>query len=266
MADFPFLLGAIHQPAPIAVPHVAARFPRVMAPDLYPPAVQWLLPGDLIGDDAKPDSLGNDRVGNCVPCALLRLVQVWSRELYWSPTVDNAMKLYERLAGYDGTPKTDLGTPTASAFAAVVRRGMTIGGLPLPIFPYWNSVYREGELFNPVKLRGAIHHFGGVLATVGLRRGMEQVEGWTADSIGGGGGEYVDDHEVLLSGFDEPAGTFTATTWGYAVPVETNALAQVIKGADAMLAVEWLNDRTGLAPNGDTLAQLEADRTLLGIG
>jgi len=158
-------LGAIHTPAPPAIRPLAARARlALMTP---PQSADW-----LAACPADGDPLGNDAVGNCVPCAELRTVQVRranARGDSWRPTRDTAFALYAALTGFNPTTGLpDDGTDTARAMASWTTGGIRIDEQNLDVV-CWAAV----DPADAAHIAIAIGHTGPVQVTLALPKAAE---------------------------------------------------------------------------------------------
>lgn len=241
-ATFKVRLGAIHRPAPAGVPLLRAALP--LAPP--PSECRWDRLLDLTGDDGQPDDLGNGAVGNCVPCAALRQMQLWTGDGR-KPTREQAMAL---LRAWDGTP--ELGTYTDVAWQRFATRGYPWGD-QRKIVPRWTVVEADGIAVNLVMLKQAIHALGGVLACFNMPSSAMTTDPWTMP----GSGDSVGSHAVLLAGYDLTA--FYAVSWGHVIPVGYAFISARLQQASAFASDAWVRPdgqggaRTPSGLSGDEL-------------
>lgn len=240
-----FRLGARLRPAPASVPLLRAS----LAPVQPPQECRWDRLLDLTGDDGQPDALGNDEVGNCVPVAALRQMQLWAHDGR-KPNKRQAMEL---LSGWDGTPEN--GTFTDHAFAEWCFRGYGWSEQRL-IVPRWTLVEQDGMTPNLLHLKRAIHALGGVLAVFDMPASAMTTDPWQAPTAGA---ESVGYHCVLLAGYDLTA--FYAVSWGHVIPVGYAFLISRIRQASAFASDAWVHaDGQGgsITPSGLTSDEIRA--------
>ena len=242
-------LGAIHSPTPAHVPLLSERARlTAMAP---PPFVDWHKAAPPDGD-----ALGNNVMGNCVPCAALRSIQIRRANAWqdtWKPTESQAVMLYHQWAGYNGTIASDIGTDTNTAMADWVRDGINASPQYCDV-PVWVSVNPT----NMVHIKLAIAHLGGVNLTLCLPEAAEDYgNGW---GVPGSGTTWVKgswgNHRVMVGKYD--ASSFTARTWGLDVDMAPEFLAAYCVACDAVVSKAWL-ETTGLSPVGMDLPALIAE-------
>lgn len=241
---YPWQLGAIHRAAPAGTPLLRAS----LAPTQPPAECRWDKLLDLTGDDGQPDALGNDEVGNCVPCAALRQIQLWTGDGR-KPTRDMAMNL---LRAWDGTPEA--GTYTDVAWDRFASRGYPWGD-QRKIVPRWTVVEADGVAPNLLLLKRAIHALGGVLAVFNMPSSAMSTDPWTMP----GSGDSVGSHAVLLAGYDLTA--FYAISWGRVIPVGYAFLIARLQQASAFASDAWVRpDGQGGArtPSGLSADELRA--------
>lgn len=254
----PFKLGARHKSAPKAVPPMRERV-RLAQIEVRE-AVDHYSALDLRGDDALPDALGNDNLSNCVPCAVLRLMQLW-----WSHTGDKgrrpshqeAVALYSRFAGYDpGNQATDLGTYTADAYVNWGRSGY-VWSDQLQIVPRWVKVKEDREAFDATEAKFAIDRFGGILATMSMpASALENMQIWVDPPPGTDDSADRGLHEVLVAGYDRD--WWYVVSWGRLIRVGYPFMLRRTIASQAFLSLNaWL------LPTGRTIAGLDFDRLAL---
>lgn len=258
----PRLLGAIHQPAPDAVPHLSAR--AALSRMTAPASADWhaKMPADA-------DALGNDAIGNCVPCAASRSIQMRRVNAWgdtWKPTADLTETLYRKWAAWDGTAATDLGTDTAAAMMAWANQGIRAPADSQSLdIPWWCQVAPTNV--DHVKL--AIATTGPVQVTLAMPNAWQEHEDvWDVPSSGldspsgqpGGWGS----HRVCSGRYDAD-GTMWVLSWGIYIPVTPQAWAAYTLAVDVTLSRDWLN-ATGLSPAGLDLLALQSDMAALAGG
>ncbi|MFM2126192.1 MAG: hypothetical protein RL328_2643 [Acidobacteriota bacterium] len=240
-----FCLGAKYRPAPAGTPLLRAS----LAAAAPPPECRWDRLLDLTGDDGAPDALGNDAVGNCVPVAALRQMQLWTGDGR-KPTRNHAMAL---LRAWGGTPEG--GTYTDEAFTAWGAKGYQWGE-QRQIVPRWTLVEQDGVNPNLQHLKRGIHALGGVLAVFDMPEGAMTYDPWTMPAAGAAS---VGHHCVLLAGYD--LGAFYAVSWGRVIPVGYAFLIARLRQASAFASDAWVRpDGQGGArtPSGLSADELRA--------
>lgn len=219
-----FKLGALYRPAPPSTPLLRAS----LAPVAVPQECRWDQRLDLTGEDGTPDALGNDEVGDCVPCAALRLMQLWAQDGR-KPTKGHALAL---LSAWNGT--AELGTYTDEAFDLWGRHGWTWG--ERQIVPRWTLVERDGIAPNLLHLKQAIHALGGVLAVFDMPESALSYDPWMGQHAGEPSAGH---HCVLLAGYDLTA--FYAISWGRVIPVGYAFLISRLRQASAFASDAWVH-------------------------
>lgn len=238
-------LGARYRPAPASTPILRTSLPPVSPPS----ECHWYRDLDLSGDDGLPDALGNDEVGNCVPVAALRLMQLWTGDGR-KPTREQAMAL---LRAWGGTP--ELGTYTDEAFAMWGERGYPWSE-QRQIVPRWTLVERDGVNPNLLHVKHAIHALGGVLATFDMTDSALAAPAWMGATAGEASAGH---HCVLIAGYDLAA--FYAVSWGRVIPVGYAFMVARIREVSAFASDAWVRpDGNGgvRTPSGLTAEQIRA--------
>lgn len=234
-------LGAIHRPAPAGTPLIRAALPAIQPPQ----ECRWDRMLDLAGDDGQPDALGNDEVGNCVPVAALRLMQLWAGDGR-KPTREQAMAL---LRAWGGTPEA--GTYTDEAFGLWGARGYQWSD-QRQIVPRWALVEADGLAPRLDHLKQAVHALGGVLAVFNMPASAMNTDPWVANQ-----GASQGAHCVPIVGYDLTA--FYALSWGHVIPVGYAFLTSRLLQASAFVSNAWVRPdgaggtRTPSGLSGDDL-------------
>ncbi|CAH2603237.1 conserved protein of unknown function [Rhodovastum atsumiense] len=246
----PGRLGLVHRPHP-ALPRLGAQAgPLRLRP---PPACDWHRAISLDGD-----ALGNDRLGNCVPCAALRAIQIRRGVVAGDrrrPTEAAALALYRAWAGYDGTAATDLGTPSDMAAALWARDGIAWGA-------QWEDVPAIAWIDpgRPEQLRGAVAFLGPVQLDLALPRSAAGAALWEVGEGPDGSPGSWGAHRVCVGRYD--ADHCWCITWGREQPMSWSFLARYGLNCEATVSRSWL-DTLGVSPQGLDLATLErASRAL----
>jgi len=245
-------LGAIHRPTPAHVPalqnHVALERLQI------PPVVDWFAKCPA---DGRP--LLNDQIGNCVPCAALRSIEL-RRHITGdrrAVTDDQAAGLYRRWGGYDGTPSTDHGCVTTDAMADWSAHGYWWAEQWEDV-PTWVQIRPQRVL----DIRAANWLFGGVLATIALP--AIYADGRTSWTETGTLGEAAPAswgyHRVLIGMATQDE--MTVRTWGHDILMSWDAWAVYGVAADAVVSRSWMY-ATGESPPGFDLTMLEAEAARL---
>ena len=234
-------LGAIHSSAPPAIRPMAARARlALMTP---PRSADWLA---RCPADGNP--LGNDTVGDCVPCAELRAIQVRRANSWgdsWRPTRDNALGLYTALTGFNPTTGLpDDGTDTARAMASWATGGIRIDEQNLDVV-CWATV----DPADAAHIAIAIGHTGPIQVSLALPSAAQDLAVWSQPPGIGTGWEpgswgY---HRVMVGAFD--ADRRVCRTWGQDVAIHPAFWSAYVVAVDAALSREWM-EATGLAPSG----------------
>ena len=229
-------LGAVHTPTPATIQPFSQRAKLQLM--TAPPRVDW-----FAKNPADRNALGNGRIGNCVPCAMLRAQETrranaWSD--VWAPTEAEAVALYSTLTGYDpATGLPDDGTDTAQAMSHWAVNGI-LGDVVL-----WTTV--DHNAVTHVSL--AIAHTGPVQVTLSLPIAADDVSTWAKSPGDGAGWEPGSwgNHRVLVGAYDGLERV--CRTWGQDVVMHPEFFARYCIGVDVTLSREWL-DTTGVSPAG----------------
>jgi hypothetical protein len=248
-------LGAIHMPPPFGIRPLAER--ARLAQMTPPKSADWFAKCPADGD-----MLGNDTVGDCVPCAELRAIQVRRANAWgdgWCPTRDTAFALYAALTGFDAaTGVPDSGTDTSRAMTSWASDGIRVDAQNLDVVA-WGTV----DPADTAHIAIAIGHTGPVQVTLALPNAAQDVSVWSQPP--GTGAAWVRGswgcHRVVVGAFD--GAVRVCRTWGQDVTLHPDFWSAYVLGVDATLSREWLA-ATGLAPSGldwDALAQDVASLT-----
>jgi len=247
-------LGAIHAPAPSAIRPLAARAQlALMTP---PTSADWFAKCPA---DGNP--LGNDIVGDCVPSAELRAIQVRRANSWgdsWRPTRDDAFGLYAALTGFNPvTGLPDAGTNTARAMASWATGGIRIDAQNLDVVS-WATV----DPADAAHIAVAIGHTGPIQVSLALPEAAQDLTVWSQPPGIGAGWEpgswgY---HRVMVGKFDGQQRV--CRTWGLDVPIHPAFWSAYVVAVDVTLSREWMQ-ATGLAPSGLDWDALQADLTKL---
>lgn len=240
-------LGAIPSPAPAAIQPLRARATlSAMEP---PPRADWF--ADCPADG---DMLGNDRIGDCVPVAMLRAVQIRRANAWgdaWRPTTEEAEDLYTTLSGW---PAQDDGTDTAKAMAWWASKGIHTQQAFDVV--RWVTVAPNATRH----LQLAIAHTGPVQATLALPLSAEDTTTWAQPPLAIGADPLWGYHRVVLGAYD--GDYLVCRTWGKDVVVHPEWWRRYAVACDVTLSRQWLAT-TGLAPSGLDWDALDADMGML---
>jgi hypothetical protein len=247
--------GAIFTPAGDHVRSMVGLLPETPLPERLAWDEQAGLP--------EGDMLGNDKAGDCVEVAILNRVAIELHEAVgtrWRPYTDDALDLYRRLAGYDGTEGTDKGTPTGPAFDRIASEGYTPAGVAQWSWNPRRCVLRSVQAVDA--LRRAVYFLGSVLVTVNLPRAWDEVGApWTMPGTADEE-ESVGEHEVLIVGW-EADGKWRVRTWGTTVLMSQGAAQKFVLEANAFASLHWIRP-DGTTPAGQSRAEFEAIYQQLG--
>lgn len=246
-------LGALHRSAPASVPHLdtRARLSLMVAP----PSADW-----FSACPADGDTLGNDRVGDCVEVTDYRIIQVRRANAWgdaWKPTEDQCLARYAALTGFDPiTGQPDNGTPTDVDMTDWCTKGIRLDTQNLDV-PHWTVVDPQ----NVQHVNLAIAHGGPVAITINLPLGAQNLDwnvapGTGADWAPGSWGA----HRVLAGKYDGE--TRTVRTWGRDIIMHPEFWARYVISCDLAISREWLT-ATGLTPAGMDWGALTADAVKL---
>lgn len=177
--------------------------------------VEYLPPGEtpdwFAGCPPDGNALLNDDLSCCCEAADWRIVQLWRAAAgeAWSVPPDLVRLRYQAVAGYDGTPATDLGTiPAADCFNWMVTPLVDNDGREWPAT--WVTV---PDYLLPDAIRR-----GPLLVTIGLLIGEDDPNEW-AEMLEGAPVEF---HRVVAGAVDDCY--FMCRTWGLDVPVHRSRI------------------------------------------
>jgi len=245
-----FCLGAIHKPQPLAIRPLSARASvrRMTAPK----AVDWHK--QCPADD---DALGNDEIGNCVPIADWRIIQI-RHAVVWGddtkPSQADIMSRYTMLTGFDPqTGEHDMGTDTVTDMYDWSLHGIRVGNQTVDI-PYWAIAHPH----NRAEVNYAVAHCGPVAVTLNLPTAAQDLSTWA--KAPGFGSDWDPGswgaHRVVSGKYD--ADIRTIRSWGLDIDVHPEWWAAYAISVDITLSRGWM-DTTGLTPSGLDYDALRAD-------
>jgi hypothetical protein len=248
--------GLIHRPAPAAVPLLADR--ANLAAHAVPPERNWQRDVDVT------DPLRNLDLGDCVPVAALRSIEVrltTAGRSSWMPTGTDAVRLYGAWASYDpANPATDHGTDVVKAMTTWCTAGVLVVPGLLDI-PQWTKL--DPQNIDHIKL--AIELTGGVLFSFALPLAVQYAPAWNVvpdGSVGAVKGGWAD-HRVFCGRYD--ADGVWGITWGQEIPISWAFVSAYAIAADAVLSWDWF-EVTGVTPAGLMREALAADMRGLARG
>jgi hypothetical protein len=243
-------LGAVHIPAPLAIRPLTERARlALMTP---PTSADWFASCPPDGDP-----LGNDAVGDCVPCAELRAIQVRRANAQgdtWRPTRSAALGRYAALTGFNpATSLPDNGTDTVKAMTSWATAGIRIDDQNLDVV-LWATV----DPADAAHIAISIGHTGPVQVTIALPEAAEDLPVWSQPPGTGAGWEPASwgYHRVTVGKFNGQERV--CRTWGQDVPIHPAFWSAYVVAVDATLSREWM-EATGLAPSGLDWDALAAD-------
>jgi hypothetical protein len=200
--------------------------------------------------------LGNNAVGDCVEAGQLHMVQQWTADAGTEivPTTADAIALYREEAGYvPGEPDTDVGTDALSALKYWRKTGILIGG----------DIHKIGafvQISGWWELQASIFLFGN--AAIGLQlplTAQDQSGSWFVvpdagqnAQPGSWGGHFVPGVGYTLKDI------IPVFSWGQIIWMKRGFFETYADEVYAVLSTDWL-EKTGDAPNGFDLAQLQSD-------
>jgi hypothetical protein len=228
--------------------------PGVIAP--IPPAeVSWVM--------KVPDwqMLLNDSLGDCVPAAMLHMVQQWSHyagtELV--PSNADALRLYEQIGGFvPGDPSTDNGANMLDALNFWRQNGIKVGNTVHKI-----SAFVQVDPTNAKHVQLAIMLFGNVFTGVALPVSAQTQTGWTVPDGGafndGSPGSWGGHCIPIMAGSPE---TLSCITWGERLKMSHNFFFDYVDELYAIVTPDWI-EKNGFSPGGFDLPALVADLAAL---
>lgn len=214
---------------------------------LPPPALDW-------GHDSPYPLYKNDEIGDCTCASAAHQVITWSMASGQSsplPTNGDVVTAYSAVSGYD--PKTGANDE---------------GAVMLDVLNYWRRTgigghkilaYVEADRTNIVELELAMHLFGGLYVGLALPIVADSQPVWTVTDAefegpatpGSWGG-----HAVHLDQYD--AFGPKVRTWGKRQKMTWQWLLSYADEIYCCISTDWIG-KSGLAPNGFDLIQLERD-------
>ena len=244
----PRLLGKLSARAP----HPA----RVAAADRAFAGVRTGLAGtvqiDCRGGIQQWDVLGNNRVGDCAVVGMLTIQRAWAARngKTYRPSEQDALDVYMRLSGYNGTEATDTGLVLADVLdaweRATIGAGQLTGHVPL------------GKDHD--RIAAACMIFNGVYPGWQLPNEVRDKSEWsdTSGEPGTWGGHCAAIVEVNSTGG-------IVVSWGEEIPFTWPFFDKYCDEAHALWC-EPLWDPSGrMAPNGIDLAHLANDLAMIGL-
>lgn len=226
--------------------------------DLLPPApseVSWVtkVPGPW-------GMLLNDTLGDCVPAAMLHMVQQWTffaSGSQYIPTDQDALTLYEAVGGYKpGDPSTDNGCDMQVALAYWKANGIAKGHKILG----WVAI----DVTKPEEMFQAIQLFGNAFTGISLPVTAQGQEAWTVSA----GGVYTQNgapgswggHCIPKMAASPDSRTFIS--WGSKMKMSPNFDEDYTEEAYAVISPDWI-ETSGDSPSGLDKTTLLADLSLL---
>lgn len=196
--------------------------------------------------------LANDTVGDCTCAGAGHADMLWTANASTEVAVTDAEVLaaYSAITGYTPSdPSTDQGANMLDVLNYWRKAG--IAGISI------NS-YVSVDWTKPAEVAAAIFLFGSLYIGVNLPQSAEDAfnagQPWTdttdTNILGG--------HCVLLTGYDQKAGTVRLVTWGQEITASMAWLKAYCEEAYAALTGWWI-EATGISPSGFNLLQLQAD-------
>ena len=224
-----------------------AAYLRTERLTLPPPALDW-------GHDSPYPMYKNDEIGDCTCASAAHQVITWnmaSGQFSPPPTNGDVVAAYSAVSGYD--PKTGANDE---------------GAVMLDVLNYWRKTgigghkilaYVEADRTNIVELELAMHLFGGLYVGLALPIVADTQPVWTVTDAefeglatpGSWGG-----HAVHLDQYD----TFgpKVRTWGKRQKMTWQWFLSYTDEVYCCISTDWIG-KSGLAPNGFDLIQLERD-------
>lgn len=228
-----------------------SKYLRGVVAPIPPPEVSWIMKVTDWG------MLANDTLGDCVPAAMLHMVQQWSHyagtELV--PTDADAIRLYEQVGGYvPGDPNTDNGVNMLEALKYWRSHGIQVGRSIHNIVAF---VQIDPTNLKHVQL--AIMLFGNVFTGVALPISAQTQTGWTVTDGGpfgdGSPGSWGGHAIPIMAGSPE---TLSCITWGDRLKMSHNFFFDYVDELYAVVTQDWI-EQNGKSPSGFDLPTLLAD-------
>lgn len=200
----------------------------------------------------------NDKLGCCTCAAMAHMVQSWTQYGAGADvavTDQDVLTAYEAVSGYD--PQT--GANDNGAVEVDVLNYWRKQGIGSHKIGAWVKV----DHTNLAEVRQAIYLFGGVYTGFLVSESAENTVGrlWKADNTEAGK-NILGGHAVPLNAY-RPDG-FDCITWGQIQSMTNGFFEQYFEEAYAIVSQDWLNPKTGLAPNGLDVAKLNSDLKAIG--
>jgi len=236
---------------PAGAPRLAKYSASLPAP---PVSVSW---ADKL---AALGMMGNDSLGDCTCAAVGHAIQTWTSQASVEATIPDSavLSLYEAVGHYvPGQPQTDQGAVISDVLAYWQKNG--VGGHAI-------SAYAYVEPGNLSEVRDAIYWFGGCDIGLALPTSAQSQDVWDVPAGGTAGPGQPDSwggHSVFIVGYD--ATGLTCITWGALKRMTWAFWATYCDEAWAILSTDWI-EKSGAAPDGFPLAQLQSDMAALTAG
>ncbi len=199
----------------------------------------------------------NDTIGNCVIAAAGHMVQEWTT--YASSPVlltdKDILYGYEQVGGYvPGDPSTDQGCDMLTALNFWRKTGF--GGHKI-------AAYVSINIKKPSEIALAVWLFGNVFAGFALPLTVQNQTTWSVPrggTVGDGSPGSWGGHCVPIVGYSNVTGSAGTqiVTWGDVYSVTWPFISKYADELYAVLSPDWI-ERTGKAPSGFNMAQLQAD-------
>jgi len=240
-------LSAEHDPKAVPLSDITRRFRLNIAGRLW--RVAW---SKKVNEQAL-GTLGNTRVGNCSIASKLHQIQTWTA---WTGTQavfsdKQAIDIYSRITGYDGTHATDKGDTIVHVLRSWLRE-------PFEGYQLSGAVTLSPGSIDDIK--NAIWIFGGADVGLMLPRTCLHQEVWRLVSRSGDGAPgSAGGHDVNIVEFDDHQRLLKCQTWGHNKWMSYNFFNAYCDEGYGLASKDWLMS------NKETPSDLNWDEVLAEI-
>jgi hypothetical protein len=253
-----FHVGGRAVPSPFARRRKFSRVAEALALPPPPASRYWASNSPALPQLENAD--GNDTLGDCVEAACAHQIALWRGNAgngAAPPTAPEAVQFYSETSGYVlGDPATDQGSDPITVFNYWETLGFPTSGAPSMI-----EAYVSVDAADQIEVEQAIDLMVGAQFSINLPDAYLPGPDFANEFVWGVAGppNPANGHQPMVAGYGAPG--LRVWTWGYVGWMTWAAVARYLvpsAGGEfyAAFSVDFVNNSTGLAPNGATAWEL----------